>query len=121
MKWNYALIMSGILLLTNVNLQAQYKGPGSTPRMITTQEVIKNAGKLDRTDTLVQLEGTVAEQINPDTYLFMDESGKIRIEMSKKLLSGVSFDQNTRIKIIGEVDYDLLEGVEIEVKSIVIL
>ncbi|MGV8096202.1 MAG: NirD/YgiW/YdeI family stress tolerance protein [Mangrovibacterium sp.] len=116
MKRLYGILMTGLFLLMVTQLYAQYKGPGASGKSLTVKEVTKSAYKLDRSDALVKLQGFIIEQINGDTYWFRDTTGKIRIEIEKHLLPAVPFDEKTELYIIGEVDYDLLEGTEIEVE-----
>lgn len=118
MKRFYGILMAGALLVTAAQVQAQYKGPGASGKLITVKEVTKSAYKLDRNDTLVKLHGFISEQINGDTYWFRDTTGKIRIEIEKNQLPVIPFDDKTKLYIVGEVDYDLLEGTEIEVEHL---
>jgi len=96
----------------------QYSGPGAPDKSYTVKEVLDKASRLDRADVMVKLQGTIINQINNDTYQFKDETGTIRIEIKKKDMPDKPFDDNTQLIIIGEVDYDLLEGTEIEVDRI---
>jgi len=97
---------------------AQYTGPGSKAGLKTVKEVSDNALKLDRKDTMVKLQGFIVEQMGDDNYWFKDSTGKIRIEIDKKHLPATPFNDGTEMIIIGEVDYDLLEGTEVEVKQV---
>jgi uncharacterized protein (TIGR00156 family) len=67
---------------------------------------------------MVKLQGFIVEQMGDDNYWFKDSTGKIRIEIDKKHLPATPFNDETKMTIIGEVDYDLLEGTEIEVKQV---
>ena len=100
---------------------AQYTGPGSNAQLYTVKDVSDKALKLDRKDTMVKLKGFVTEQINDDNYWFQDSTGKIKVEIEKKYLPTVAFNEKTEIIIIGEVDYDLLEGTEVEAKLLEIV
>jgi len=111
------LMAFGLLSLT---VNAQYKGPGAKLEYSTVQVVTDNASKLDKQDKHVKLKGFIIEQINSDTFWFQDKTGKVRVEIEKKHLPTVPFDEKTEVLIIGEVDYDLLEGCEIEVNSLII-
>jgi uncharacterized protein (TIGR00156 family) len=102
------------------SIQAQYTGPGAKVDFSTVKEVIDNASKLDKSDKQVKLNGFVTEQINNDTFWFKDSTGKIRVEIEKKQIPAMPFNEKTELIIIGEVDYDLLEGCEIEVDSLII-
>lgn len=96
---------------------AQFTGKGSQPKTITVEEVVDKAAKLDRKDTLVELEGFILEKIDDDTYWFQDDTGKIKVEIDQRHLPTQTFNENNKIKLVGEVDYDMLEGTEIEVKQ----
>lgn len=100
---------------------AQYTGPGSKAQLYTVKDVTDKALKLDRKDTMVKLRGFVLEQINDDNYWFQDSTGKIKVEIEKKHLPAVAFNEETEIIIIGEVDYDLLEGTEVEAEHVEIV
>ena len=100
---------------------AQYTGPGSKAELYTVKDVSDKALKLDRKDTMVKLQGFITKQINDENYWFKDSTGKIKVEIEKKYLPAVTFNDETEIVIIGEVDYDLLEGTEVEAKHIELL
>ncbi|SHE97721.1 TIGR00156 family protein [Mariniphaga anaerophila] len=100
------------------NANAQYTGPGSQAADHTVKQVSDNALKLDRKDTMVKIKGFIVEKIKDENYWFQDSTGKIRVEIDKKHLPATPFNDKTEVVIIGEVDYDLLEGTEIEVKKI---
>lgn len=114
----YFLTIAACLIFSGI--QAQYTGPGAAVGLTTIKEVTDNASKLDRSDKQVKLKGFVIEQINNDTFWFKDTTGKIRVEIEKKQMPSIPFDENTEVIIIGEVDYDLLEGCEIEVDKLII-
>lgn len=118
MKRLGTIMMTALLAGIFGTLQAQYTGPGSTAQVKTVKEVSDNALKLDRKDTMVKLQGFIIEQLGDDNYMFKDATGKIRVEIDKKRLPAATFNENTEMVIIGEVDYDLLEGTEIEVKNV---
>lgn len=111
-------MMTALLAGIFGTLSAQYTGPGSTAKVKTVKEVSDNALKLDRKDTMVKLKGFIIEQLGDDNYMFKDATGKIKVEIDKKRLPAATFNENTEMEIIGEVDYDLLEGTEIEVKNV---
>lgn len=99
------------------NASAQYTGPGAEIKFHTIKEVLDNAQKFDRKDTMVKLKGFVIEQIKEEDFWFQDATGKIRIEIDKKYMPDAPFNEKTELIITGEVDYDLLEGTEIEVEK----
>ena len=115
---NLAIItISSIILLFN-SANAQYNGPSNTSKTTTIEAIKKNASQLDKTDALVKVEGFVIQKINKDTYWFQDATGKILVEIDQKDLPSFPFDDKTKLIIIAEVDYDLLEEVELEVETI---
>lgn len=116
MKRNTCLTTT--LFLLNFAALAQYTGPSSASKTLTVKEVKKDASSLDKNDTQVILTGKIIEQINKDTFWFEDKTGKLQVELEKKHFPTFKFDQNTLVTITGEVDYDLLEEVELEVDSI---
>lgn len=118
MKRLNKILISALLLIISVYVQAQYKGPGANSQLLSVKQIIQQASKLDRNDTLVKIQGFIVQQINGDTYWFQDSSGKIKLEIEKKQLPAVAFDEKTEVIILGEVDYDLLEGTEIEAKQV---
>lgn len=96
----------------------QYEGPRPTDKTYTVKEVLDNASRLDRSDALVKIEGYIVRQINSDTYEFRDKTGIIQLEIDRKRLPNKPFDDKTALRVIGEVDYDLLRPVEIDVKEV---
>lgn len=118
MKQLSKMLMAGLILMIASTVQAQYKGLGASSKSFTVKEVTQQASKLDRSDTLVKLQGFIVQQINGDTYWFQDATGKIKIEIEKKDLPAEPFDEKSEVIITGEVDHDLLEGTEIEVEHI---
>jgi len=118
MKRLGTIMMTALLAGIFGTLSAQYTGPGSTAQVKTVKEVSDNALKLDRKDTMVKLKGFIIEQLGDDNYMFKDATGKIKVEIDKKRLPAATFNENTEMVIIGEVDYDLLEGTEVEVKNV---
>lgn len=108
-----------VFLVSVSNLSyGQYKGPGGTDKIFSVKEVIDNATRLDRSDALVKVQGYIVKQINDDTYEFKDKTGKVQVEIDRKRLPSRPFDDKTELILIGEVDNDLFEPVEIEVKEV---
>ena len=101
-------------------VKGQYTGPGSEVKLMTVKEVEGAALKLDRKDTQVKLKGFIIEKLNDENYTFSDATGKIKVEIDKKSLPSFPFNEETELIIIGEVDYDLLEGTEIEVERVML-
>ena len=112
------LIPALALVLLPALAMAQYTGPGSTQQpSVTNAAAATNAAD----DTLVVLEGKITSQINKDTYWFQDNTGKIRVEIDRKRMPATQINQNTRVRLYGEVDKDFSRPVEIDVKRVEIL
>lgn len=118
MKNVLLLVVTAFFLNSFFSLNAQYTGPGAEGKTYTVEEIKANASSLDKSDAIVQLKGFVVEQINKEDYWFKDSTGKILVEIEKDALPAGTFDDKTEVVIIGEVDYDVLEGVEIEVDEV---
>lgn len=96
----------------------QYTGPGSVAKLevMSVKQVKEQAAELDKTDKLIKLQGYITEQVNEDTYWFEDSSGRVWVEIDEDDFPDKPFDDKTRLTIVGEVDHDLLEEVEVEVE-----
>ena len=120
MKTLITLVMAWILLFaTSIIIFAQYQGPASVDKIYSIKDIKEKASKLDRSDQLVKVKGFIIKQINKDDYTFQDSTGTIRVELKKKYMPEQPFDEKTELIMICEVDYDMLEGVELEVEEIV--
>ena len=106
-------------LVLFIPAQAQYTGPGSEIKFHTIKEVKDDAIKLDRKDTYVRVKGFIIERVNDEDYVFQDSTGKIRVEIEDKYFPGFHIDENTEVIITAEVDYDLLDGTELEVEKVI--
>ncbi len=100
------------------SVSAQYTGPGTVGKQYTVAEVKKEAAKLDKMDAVVKLEGYIVERINKEDFWFQDDTGRLIVEIDKKIMPERPFDDKTKVIVTGEVDHDLLEEVEIEVDEI---
>lgn len=118
------LMLVIIITITGNISFGQYKGPGSvdkTDRIYSVKEIKDDASKFDRSDILVKVKGYIIMQISNDTYEFKDATGTLQVEIDKKKLPARPFDDKTELIIIGEVDYDLLEPVELEAEQVLIV
>lgn len=118
MKIQIKLLVTVIVLFISGNLYSQYTGPGTTAKFYTIKEIKDKATRLDRSDELVKIKGYIIKQINKDTYEFKDNSGTILVDIDKKTLPTKPFNDKTELILIGEVDHDMLEPVEIEVDEV---
>lgn len=121
MKSYKKIIITVISVVFSLSVYGQYTGPNSIDKLYTVKEVKENASRLDKSDELVKLRGFVIRQINSEMYEFRDNTDKILAEIDRKRLPAQPFNDKTEVIIIAEVDHDLLEEVEIEVKEIQIV
>ncbi len=118
MKNYIKLLFTIIVLFVSGNLYSQYTGPGTNAKIYTVKEIKDNASRLDKSDELVKVKGYIIKQINKNTYELKDNSGTILVVIDKKKLPTKPFDDTTELILIGEVDHDLLEPVEIEADEV---
>lgn len=115
-----SIISLAFVVGISFNNFAQYTGPQTKTSLTTVKNILAKASSLDKSDVMVKLEGYVIEHIREDEYWFKDDSGKILVEIEKKHFPTFEFNEKTKVVIVGEVDYDLLDGTEIEVESILL-
>ncbi|HPJ79981.1 MAG TPA: NirD/YgiW/YdeI family stress tolerance protein [Prolixibacteraceae bacterium] len=118
MKTVWYIFLAGLLLMIPGISRGQYTGPGSTGKVYTVKEIREKAAKLDKSDEVVTLKGYIVKQLNSDTYQFRDSTGEIKVEIKKKDMPGTPFNDKTELLITGEVDFDLLEGTEVEADKV---
>lgn len=112
------LFCAVMIILAYANVDAQYTGPGATLQLYTVQEVKKEASRMDKADVMVNLQGHIIRQLNAETYRFKDQTGEVNVEIEFDVLPDTPFDEHKEVILTGEVDYDELEGVEIEVERL---
>ncbi len=102
--------------LTAATAWAQYAGPGAAPQVRSVAEALKAAD-----DTPVVIEGRILRQVGKEKYLFSDGKAEIRVEIDAKHFPTVRVDENTRLRLRGEVEKDFLESPEIDVDHVEVL
>jgi len=95
---------------------AKYVGPGSSPVVSTVKDVLASAAD----DTRVELVGRITEKVGPEKYLFSDGTGSIRVEIEAEDFPNVRIDDNTRVRLRGEVENAFLESVEVDVDHLAV-
>ena len=105
-----------ILSLLLVSTLGYSQGKNNIQRY-TVQQVNDQASHLDKMDMLVELRGTVGARSEEDELWFSDATGRLLIEFDDKNLVNLVIKEGMEIIIIGEVDHDLLETVEVEVEQ----
>jgi uncharacterized protein (TIGR00156 family) len=98
---------------------AQYAGPSTAKSPKPTSyasvaEILKNP--VD--DIRVTLQGTLVSKVGHEKYLFSDGTGQIRVEIDDDKFPKTRVDEKTRVTIEGEVEKDLLQSPEIDVKRL---
>lgn len=90
-----------------------FEGPGD-PGPITSVAKAKTA----RDDSKVVLVGHIVGRAGGDLdhYLFRDPTGEIVVDIDDKLFMGRTVTPQTRIRIYGEVDREIFEKIDIDVK-----
>jgi uncharacterized protein (TIGR00156 family) len=98
---------------------AQYSGPSDTKpaqtaKFASVAEILKKPAD----DVRVTLTGTLTRKVGHEKYLFSDGTGEIRVEIDDKIFPTSKVDDKTKVTIEGEVEKDLLQSPEIDVKRI---
>lgn len=79
-----------------------YTGPGAIAPITQVSAALEAAD-----DTPVVLEGRLLRQLRDEHYEFADQSGSIEVEIDDEDLPAQPIDQNSRVRLYGEVDRDL--------------
>ena len=88
------------LLCAFSNVQAQFissEQSGST----TVQEIKQHAFHLSWTDQKITVKGFIVEQIDDEDYWFEDKTGRIKVEIPRKFMPAIPFDQKTEVALSG--------------------
>lgn len=92
--------------------QSTAKAAASAPKNIA--EILK--APVD--DQMVTLTGKITKKIGDEKYMFTDGSGEIQLDIDDDDIATVKVDNNTKITIVGEVEIEDAQLVEIDVESI---
>lgn len=99
MVYRLALVLLSLAIATASPAVAQFTGPslqGQQSSVAAVQSV--------RIGSYVALEGSVVAHLREDYYLFRDDSGEIRVEISRRAFAGQEVGPDDRVRIMGEVD-----------------
>lgn len=112
------VLLAGLLALPPA-VQAQFVGPSSSSRQQprNVADILRNP--ID--DQQVVLRGRITQQVGKKKYIFADDTGEIRVEISPKKFPSRPIDDKTLVEIRGEVEKDFLQSPEIDVDSLIIL
>jgi uncharacterized protein (TIGR00156 family) len=94
-----AILAIALALLTAAPVQAQFVGPSARGAQMTVA-----AAAAARVDTYVSVEGTIASHLRGDYYVFRDDTDEIRVEIAPGVFAGRLVGQDTRVRLLGEVD-----------------
>lgn len=106
------LLSSAVLALP---VYAQFTGPSAAPKPNTVAQA-KDA----LPGTHVTLTGSLVSHVRGEFYTFRDASGEMRVEVDHKLWQNRPVNPQTKLQLIGEVDFDT-SGRFVEVDSLSIL
>ncbi|QLF93469.1 YgiW/YdeI family stress tolerance OB fold protein [Pseudomonas sp. ABC1] len=107
-----ALLVAPLISLNA--LAAGYTGPGS-------QQINTVSAALEASDeSAVVLQGRIVKRIKDEKYDFTDATGTIRVEIDDEDWPAATIDENTQVRLTGEVDRDLL-GREIDVDYVEVI
>ncbi|MFQ6695951.1 MAG: YgiW/YdeI family stress tolerance OB fold protein [Alphaproteobacteria bacterium] len=91
-----------------------FVGPNMLEQKITT---VQDVSKL-RDDTTVFMQGKIVNSLGHERYTFMDETGKITVEIDDEDWNGVTVTPETLVQIYGEVDKGVFKKTKIDVDLI---
>ncbi len=99
--------------------QSGFQGPGDIYNTVLT--TVRQVIDRGYDDQRVQLEGNIVQQIGKELYIFQDATGQIRVDIDHKYFRGQVVTPQDRVRIVGELDKDLFEPIEIDVKYLTLL
>ena len=109
-----ALLTALLVLALATPAMAAFSGPGAGnppaqggfqgPRSGGVNKAADVARAYD--DAHVILEGFIIEQVSHDKYIFRDDTGTVVVDIDRKKFRGQNVTPQTRVRIVGEVDFD---------------
>lgn len=115
------VLTASLALAASSLVAAQYTGEVAYKTIDKNGAAPANVAELLKTpqdNQVVSLSGKLLKKVADEKYIFSDGSGEIRVEIDDELIMTVKVDNNTQITIVGEVEKDFMQDVEIDVKSI---
>lgn len=123
----YALALCSILLfvlaLPALPVQAEFGSPGAggfqgpSAQPVTTVAAARKAWD----DTHVTLVGHIVQRLGKDDYLFRDATGEIVVDIDYHVFHGQTVTPQTKVRISGEVDSEIMERTTIDVYMLEVL
>jgi Uncharacterized conserved protein len=109
------ILIATICSIFSTNAMAQFTGPSA----VGQQSTVKQATQV-QLGTYVTLSGSVVEHLRGDYFTFRDTTGTIRVEIPGDVWHGVSVSPTNTVRIVGEVDQNLV-GRYVYIKSLELL
>ena len=72
-------------------------------------------------DTYVTLVGHIVQRLSEDDYLFRDATGEIVVDIDYHVFHGQTVTPQTKVRISGEVDSEIMERTTIDVYMLEVL
>ncbi|MFV0455666.1 MAG: YgiW/YdeI family stress tolerance OB fold protein [Pseudomonas sp.] len=113
MKSRYIALLVAPLFSTSVQASS-YTGPSVQPENTVTAALEADD------DTPVVLQGHITQRLGNEMYEFKDASGQITVEIDDEDLPTTSFDDKTQVRLIGEVDKNMIKR-EVDVDRVEIV
>lgn len=95
-----------------------FQGPTSGVQADTVKKALSSWD-----DAPVVLTGHITERLagSDDKYLFKDDTGQIVVDIDHEVFAGRNVTPQTRVRLSGKVDKDMMEPTKIDVKVLEIL
>lgn len=95
-----------------------FVGPGASPPVYRAADVLKAAD-----DAPCSLEGKIVAKVagRKNRYIFEDASGRIVVEIKRKVFDGVTVTPENLVRIEGEVDVDHKYPNEVKTETLTVL
>ena len=128
MRYLLTFVMLAVLA---VPAYAAFEGPNSGgqsmggfqgPTGVVQAYTLKTA-QCSWDDAPVVLTGNIVERLagSDDKYLFKDATGQIIVDIDHEIFAGRTVTPQTKVRLSGKVDKDMMEPVKIDVKVLEIL
>ncbi|MFG6080956.1 YgiW/YdeI family stress tolerance OB fold protein [Paracoccus litorisediminis] len=118
------LLAAAMVITTSTMAFAQYRGPSDLKQVDEGTYVpttVKQILAAPEDEAAVQLEGRLVRQVEKEVYTFRDDTGEIRVEIDEDDFPGTEVDENTVVRIEGEVDTHLRKETDIDVDRVTIV
>ncbi len=96
------------------NMNGGFVGPTNA---VTTVKDALQVNFFNYNDPLAELTGHIVKSMGGNKYLFRDPTGRIVVEINRRIWRGLTITPETKITIYGEVDEDFSANI-IDVKRI---